>query len=303
MIRSDGMADIRLDESEVLHYDIPDHSVYVRKNNIIARDTFEDISIHWHDEIEFIYVSSGSIQYQLNGSMVRMKAGEGIFVNSRQLHLIVSDHSDCELYCLIFHPTILCASNYIARHFVVPVIENDAMPYLLLSDDVSWQKTILENIATIERVSSSSAGEIKVMKYLYDIWTALYENMQINTQNEYISNQDLAYVKAMISFIQNNYKRKIELKELCMVGKVGKTKGISLFNQYLNMTPLEYVCNYRIEKSCALLKKTDLTVTEIAYETGFLDGSYFSKMFKKRMGMSPLKYRKNEGRSWGESKE
>ena len=68
-------------------------------------------------------------------------------------------------------------------------------------------------------------------------------------------------MKAMINFIQDNYHRKIELQEICAAGKVGKTKGISLLDQYLHMTPMEYVCYYRIEKSCCLLKKTDKIIT------------------------------------------
>ena len=297
------MADIRSDASEVLHYDIPDHPVFFRKNYILAQCIFDDISIHWHDEVEFVYVCSGSIRYQLNGYMVRMKAGEGIFVNSRQLHLIVNDHSNCELYCLIFHPTILCSSNHVAKQFVAPVIDNEKMPYLLLDENVSWHKEIFENIASIEKVFSCDAGELKVIKYLFDIWTALYENMEKSSDNEYPPNYDLALVKAMITFVQDNYHRKIELQEICTAGKVGKTKGISLLDQYLNKTPMEYVCNYRIEKSCCLLKKTDKTITQIAYETGFSDGSYFSKMFRKRMGMSPQNYRKSIERVKEDSKE
>ena len=86
---------------------------------------------------------------------------------------------------------------------------------------------------------------MKAIKYLFDIWTTLYENMEKSSDNEYSLNQDLALVKAMINFIQDNYHRKIELQEICAAGKVGKTKGISLLDQYLNMTPMEYVCNYR----------------------------------------------------------
>lgn len=295
------MADIRSDASEVLHYDIPDHPVFFKKNLIHPQETFYAMSIHWHDEVEFIYVRSGSIRYQINGAMVRMKAGEGIFVNSRQLHLIVSDHSYCELYCLIFHPTILCSSNHVAKQFVAPVIENANVPYLMLKEKVSWQKIIFENIASIEKVVSHEASELMMMQSLFAIWTALYENIVKTPDKEDSANQDLALVKAMLTFVQENYHRKIELQEICAAGKVGKTKGIALFEKYLNMTPMEYVGNYRIEKSCHLLKRTDKTITQIALEISFSDSSYFSKMFKKRMGISPLKYRQSAGRSKDES--
>lgn len=95
------MADIRDDRSECLHYDNPDFHVQFRKNKIRADDILDDISIHWHDEVEFIYVIKGSIRYQLQDKIVQIKAGEGIFVNSRQLHLIVSNHVEVTLYFAI----------------------------------------------------------------------------------------------------------------------------------------------------------------------------------------------------------
>ena len=297
------MSDIRSDASEILHYDIPDHPIIYRKNYISSQCTFNDISIHWHDEVEFVYVSSGSILYQLNGFMVRMKAGEGIFVNSRQLHVIATDQSDCELYCLIFHPSILCSSNHVAKQFVVSVIDNANIPYLLLNENVSRHKLIFENIVYIEKALTKDTGELMVMQCLFSIWVALYETMEISSDNEHSPNENLALLKTMIIFIQNNYHRKIGLQDICTVGQVGKTKGIALFDRYLNMTPMEYVSSYRIEKSCFLLKNTDKTITQIAFETGFSDGSYFSKLFKNKMGMSPLNYRKSVERGKDEDKE
>lgn len=286
------MADIRSDRSELLHYDNPNYPVYFRNNHILADEVFYDISIHWHDEVEFIYIRSGSIRYQLNGEMVRMKAGAGIFVNSRQLHLIVNDHADCELYCLIFHPMILCASHHIANEFVSPIIENDHVPYLLLREEEPWQRQILENIAAVETDLFASAGELLVMKRLFDIWRQLYLHIEMPARNEQVRDHNLSLVKMMITYIQEHYQQKLTLQDICSAGKVGKTKGTALFEKYLNLTPMEYVCNYRIEKSIGLLEESDHTVTEIAYETGFSEGSYYSKMFRKRMGISPAQYRR-----------
>ena len=55
----------------------------------------------------------------------------------------------------------------------------------------------------------------------------------------------------------------------------------------------EYILNIRMKKACLLLLETKLSVTEIAYETGFNDSNYFGDVFKRIKGVSPLKYRKN----------
>ena len=58
------------------------------------------------------------------------------------------------------------------------------------------------------------------------------------------------------------------------------------------MTPVEYLINYRIEVASNMLLETTDSVTDIAMAVGFSESSYFARMFKSKMGMSPLKYRK-----------
>lgn len=297
------MSYIREDKSEFLQYDNPEFQVFFRKNYIPATFKLDEIFIHWHDEVEFLYVVEGSVGYRLNGSYVKMNAGEGIFVNSRQLHVIASENVDCVLYCLIFHPMILSSSNCIAATYVNTIINNDSIPHMFLSEEIPWQKKILHSIKNIENYEKSSdfcdenyvepiGHELSTMKEIYDIWYTLYLNLGIEKSGKVSQNHDLYTVKQMIGFIQDNYKEKLVLDDICNIGSVGKTKCTALFDSYTNMTPMEYVKSYRIDKSTAMLTQTDMSVTEIAGEVGFMDGSYFTKAFRSYLGMTPLEYRK-----------
>ena len=58
------------------------------------------------------------------------------------------------------------------------------------------------------------------------------------------------------------------------------------------MSPISYINKIRIEKAAALFKNSDRSITEIAMEVGFDDSNYFSRIFKKQMGMSPREYKK-----------
>lgn len=293
------MSDIKADRSEVLHYDNPDFQVQFKKNFIPANVVFYDLAMHWHDDIEFIYIISGSAFYQMGDKKVKMNAGEGIFVNSRQMHLLLSDSCDCTLYCLMFHPMILCSSHFISETFVTPVIENDRVPYIMLRNNVSWHQKILQDIADMEKYTEQPGGQLEVMKYIYDIWNLIYQNTSLPSKEERIRNRDLAAVKKMTNYIQTHYQHKITLQDICAAGNVGKTKCNALFATYINLTPMEYVKNYRIEKSSELLNNTDLTITEIAYEVGFGEASYFSKIFGQQIGCTPQQYR-NLGKEMSE---
>ena len=151
----------------------------------------------------------------------------------------------------------------------------------------------------MEEYTEKPGGQMEVMKCIYDIWNLLYQNTSIPSKEERIKSRDLAAVKKMTNYIQNHYQQKITLQDICEAGNVGKTKCNTLFATYINLTPMEYVKNYRIEKSSELLNKTDLSITEIAYEVGFGEASYFSKIFGRQIGCSPQQYR-NLGKEMSE---
>lgn len=284
------MADIRSDGWEWMHYDNPDFQVQYRKNYIPAHYKLTDVTMHWHDDVEFIYVVQGSTYYDLNDEKICIRAGDGIFVNARQRHVIESSHEDCELYCLIFHPFLLCSSEYIATNMVMPILDHPGIPFLLLQGSSPWQKRILEIIQEMEPYTQSETGHMQLMRMVYEIWDGLYQNLMMDQMTDE-NNKQLFIMKQMVTFIRKNYRNKITLSQICEAGHVGRTKCNEMFAAYYNLSPIEYLRNYRIEKGAYLLEISDMSITEIAYEVGFNDASYFSKVFGQLIGCSPQNYR------------
>lgn len=68
----------------------------------------------------------------------------------------------------------------------------------------------------------------------------------------------------------------------------------SLFNKMLNVTPYEYLIQYRLQKATNLLNDATLNVTEISEIVGFNNVTHFIQTFKKVYGISPKKYRMME---------
>ena len=74
-------------------------------------------------------------------------------------------------------------------------------------------------------------------------------------------------------------------------GAVGESKCCQLFRRYFSQTPVEYLNRYRLDKSLALLRETDRSITEIALAVGFGGASYYAELFRRQMGQSPTEYR------------
>ena len=106
-----------------------------------------------------------------------------------------------------------------------------------------------------------------------------------------IQHTDVIY--RSIQYIKNNYMNKITLEDISSYVNLSSSYFGKLFNQEIKKGFSEYLSEVRIEKSKVLLKRYDLTLADIAQLVGFEDQSYFSKVFKKKIGISPKKYREN----------
>jgi YesN/AraC family two-component response regulator len=92
-------------------------------------------------------------------------------------------------------------------------------------------------------------------------------------------------------YIENNYMKKLYIDELCKKSMLSKTYFSTLFKEYTGYTFIQYLNKVRIQKSIFLLQNTNLPITDICFEVGFNELSYYIKTFKAQIGISPNKYR------------
>lgn len=104
-------------------------------------------------------------------------------------------------------------------------------------------------------------------------------------------NFDESIEKAII-YISENLSDDLSVKKISKNINVSKTVLYKRFHQCFNCTISEYINTKRIEKSIELLMKTDLSMDEISTKSGFSSASYYGKIFKREMGISPLKYKR-----------
>lgn len=286
------LMELKDDRSEKIRYDYSDYPIYIRHGNLSEYPNYA-APIHWHDDIEFIAVLSGEMQYNVNGEIMTLKTNEGILVNSRQLHFGFSaEHKECNFICVLLHPLMLCTTAAYERDFILPVLHNRNATFVKLNADVPWQKEIYKSIQTMYAVKDEKAAPIKVQSLFLSIWIKLYENITPE-QRPKAQNAELSILKNMIGFIQQNYSTKISLADIAASGAVGQSKCCKLFAKYIGQTPNVYLTQYRLDKSTELLKTTDMTVTEVAEAVGFSGSSYYAEAFRKWCGKSPSNYKKN----------
>jgi two-component system response regulator YesN len=99
-------------------------------------------------------------------------------------------------------------------------------------------------------------------------------------------------VSKALDFIAANYTDPITLEHIAEAAGLSTFRIAHLLKESTGKTALQNIHYLRIQEARRLLESGDMSCTDIAYETGFGDQSYFIKQFKKWMGVTPAKYRK-----------
>ncbi len=121
---------------------------------------------------------------------------------------------------------------------------------------------------------------------------SLFASLKERVEKDTLDAKAFDKVKIAIKYINENFQEKKANEELAQMCGISKYHFIKLFKQAASVSPQKYHNMILLEKGKELLKDTSMNITEISQCLGIEDSLYFSRMFKKSTGLSPLKYRK-----------
>lgn len=114
---------------------------------------------------------------------------------------------------------------------------------------------------------------------------------QLFTMNDQPKINDVIINRA-VEYMNNNFFYDISIKEISAKYALSPVQFSRRFYKSLGVSPIEYLTSLRLRKARTLLLKTDFTVENIAIQCGYSNGFYFSRVFSKKMKMSPSQFRK-----------
>lgn len=107
-----------------------------------------------------------------------------------------------------------------------------------------------------------------------------------------VNNKHRAYNLKSIHYIHENLYSNLEMKTLAKIEGLSESRYRALFTKTTGISPINYIINQRMDAATDLLVNTTASISEIAKTVGYYDTYYFSRLFKKRIGISPSKYRR-----------
>ena len=241
------------------------------------------MSFHWHNEWELLRVLKGEFLLTLDDEQVSIKAGHIVLVSGETLH--GGEPVDCEYECLVFDLYGLFGKTDTVKPYLRPFYRMELMPDRFFTDDDVPLAHLLNlfsdashpclPLETLSAVSSLFAWLIKENRY-----------RQISNESSWSSR-----IKPVLEYIEAHYNEELSLDVLAKIADMNARYFCKVFSSLTHTSPINYVNMYRIEQAAFMLDTTDLSITHIAASCGFWESSYFTKVFKKFKGITPLRFR------------
>lgn len=270
-----GTADFPLE----YHHVSPTHPQYI-------------MSLHWHVEFELIRILKGTLHLTIDEEAFDASAGMFIFIPAGVLHEGMPE--DCEYDCLVFDMNILMNKNDACCRMIRRITEHEVEPqYLYPESDQELHRIIW---GMFDAVASKKAGyQMIVLGSLYQMIGTLFAECHYQPAPELYprNHRRILQLKQVLEFIERSYKMPLTLEEISHSVNMSPKYFCKFFQEMTHRTPIDYLNYYRIERACYQLLTSEQSITEIAYNSGFNDLSYFIKTFKKYKGTTPKRYLKS----------
>ena len=252
---------------------------------------------HWHEEFETVIITEGLSHVHVDNTILPLRAGEMLFINSGILHSLNNGLPEPSFGCsVVFHPRILGDLDTVFwKNYAAPLLQDKRLRFQHFSPDIPWQKEFIDHLATAwDAVACEPADyENEVRYHLTKAISLLLTHYtpfgEVASTHESVAAER---TKLMLQYIQAHYSEELTLEQIAASAAVSKSMCLRYFRQIIDTTPIRYLLRYRIEKAAGLLLSTEKKAGEIATICGFSDISYFTRRFREINGCTPLEYRK-----------
>lgn len=262
---------------------------------------FSYVPIHWHDEMELIYIKKGKGIINVDFTQHEVSAGTIALILPGQLHSIEQfENESMEYENIIFHPNMLISkkTDTCNTDFFQPLLSGSVSVPLLYTPDSPHYPEIAACIDANDEISKTNPTgyQLFIKSQLFMFFFILFHKCS-RKEPQKKNYKSLEKMKLILKYIENNYMNKITIEEISHEVGLSQSHFMKYFKNTMGTSFIDYLNEYRLTMASRLLLSSDSSILAIAEEVGFENLSYFNRTFKKRFGQTPREYRKMQNPS------
>lgn len=262
-------------------------------------DFFNSFPMHWHEEIEIVYVKGGFVEFNIDLETYVAEEGDIALIPPCVLHSFKQYMGNsANMLTMLFNMSMLTnnSTDACSIRYFTPFYERQlSIPYIIKREHPSYSR--IRNIYLSIVDTFENKGEFyeliiksKLYELFYIFFSECFEKIDYDTT---LKNNTTKNIKAILDYISENYMNSITIEELAASVNLSKHYFMRFFKKYMGTTCIEYINDYRLNIATNLLLTTNAQITEIATSIGITNLSYFNRIFKKKYNMTPKEYRRS----------
>lgn len=299
-------------------------SLYTPQNRYVILTAFYALSLtgykmhtHTHPRCEIMYVTKGSCKIYTDQDTYSLKDHQFIFLDANVPHrLFVSEDTFCSILNLEFQcqkeKTPLDLQELLKESDSFSQIYKKQKPYFTGTDSRNLGYSLKDLISQLEEnlslelrhmdnqkkipentiVSRESSEQQYLIRLLF--FRAVLELSACVCENT--ATVGTLYLKRACTYIYQHLTDEIRIPEIAAYAGINKSYLQSLFSKHMHCPITDYVNRKRLEHAVFLLINSSLSVTDIAFHSGYNSRQHFGSTFEKYYGMSPRSYRQLHGK-------
>lgn len=265
----------------------------IRKYNsdfMVWQSDYQDISFlaHWHQELELIYISSGTARFGINDKEFTAYEGDLVFVDTGDFHYSDSMEYKNHLNFIVFDAGIV-KSHYQPAHFSHPLITRaqlaeyglEEMTQTLFS---SVKKELTDQPPYYKEIVSARLKELVFL--LRRSHPRLYEVSATYTHRT----EAIQEIQHIMTYIDEHYGENITLSSVARQMNFSESHFSKMFKKLAGINFINYLNAVRIEHAAGMLRNSGAKMTEIALSCGFGNVRSFNRTFKEYTGYTPTQF-------------
>lgn len=261
---------------------------------------FTRVPLHWHDEMEFVYIKKGQGLVSVDFVSYEVKAGDIVIICPGQLHTIEQLREEAMEYENIIFPMEILGSrqpDLCWETYLSPISRRQVkLPALLTRDMASYPEAsaCLDQIDKI-RQTFPRAFELLIKGKLLELFFLL---CSMETENESPDGADalrrkksLEKTRQILKYVEQHYSERITISQIALACGFSQSHFMKFFKATMGMPFTAYLNDYRLTMASRLLLASEDSILTVAGDTGFDNLSYFNRAFKKKFGTTPGRFR------------